>query len=495
MKQGLILWCLLWINVIAYGQERKVDQLNTFVEEVLQRFPQVPGLNLVVVNQDSVLLAKGYGLADVEKRLRADANTSYYIASCTKSFTALLATILSEKGQLDFKKPLSTYAPFKNFKEKSHFDQVTVFDLLTHQSGLENEWLSIPLAYSGLYTRESILHLLEHYTVPKKTGKQFEYTNDGYYLLSILLQEEFGLDWREALREQVFAPLGMQHSSAYYSAVEPQQVAMPYLGILANHPERAYLNKTDATMHAAGGIMATAQDLGRWLMFQLNEGKIGGQQVYPAPWLQRTQQTYVANEHKYSAVFQGTGYGLGWRMGTFKQTPVVYHFGGYPGFFSHISFLPEKNLGVALVVNHDQGSVIGNLIAEYAYDLYLGDGAALKQHKEYLRKKLPQLIQSTQDAELKSQAKLAKREWLLSLPQAAYTGQYVHPELGTIVVKQQNNTLELTFGNMRSLATPYTLVESIRLELIPGSGTVVQFQVQNQQVSALKYRGMTFSKS
>ena len=494
MKKGLILCCLLWVVLVAKGQDQKVDQLNHFVEEVLKKLPQMPGLSLVVVHKDSVLLAKGYGFADVEKNLRANAAIAYYIASCTKSFTALLATILAEKGQLDLVKPLSAYAPFKHFKNKSLYDQVSIFDLLTHQSGLENDWLTTPLAYSGVYTRQSILNILENYTIQKKDGKKFEYTNDGYYLFSILLQEEFGLDWRELLREQVFAPLGMHYSSAYVSAVEQQGIAMPYMGVLSSQPERAYLCKTDATMHAAGGVMTTAHDLGLWLICQLNHGKSRTAQVFPAAWLQRTQQTYVDDEHKYSPVFKGTGYSLGWRTGTYKQNALVYHFGGYPGFFSHLSFLPEKNLGVALVVNHADGNITGNLIAEYAYDLYLGDTTALKQHEAYLHKKLPKLIRSAQVATQKSQAKMAERQWMLSLPQAAYSGQYSHPDLGTIEVKQLQEKLLFTFGNMRSVATPYPEAESIRLELIPGSGAILQFQVKSNQVNALKYRNMIFSR-
>lgn len=490
MKKGLSLIVLLWIALFAKGQENKTDRLDHFVEGVLKMAPQMPGLSLVVVSGDSVLLAKGYGLADREKNLRANAHTPYYIASCTKSFTALLATILAEKGQLDLNKPLSTYAPFKHFKNKTPYEQLSIFDLLTHQSGLENEWLSIPLAYSGQYSRQSILNILENHTVQRKEGKTFDYSNDGYYLFSILLQEEFGLDWRELLREQVFAPLQMRQSSAYVSALESQGLAVPYLGI--TQTERSSLAKTDATMHAAGGIMSTANDLGAWLMFQLNEGKLGTKQIYPAAWLRSTHQTRVANDHKYSPVFKGTGYGLGWRTGTYQQTPLVYHFGGYPGFFSHISFLPEKKLGVALVVNHADGNVVGNLIAEYAYDLYLGNEDGLKQHEAYVQKKLPEFIRAAQAAEQKSLAKLAERQWMLSLPQSAYTGQYTHPDLGTILVELQNNTLVVSFGNMRSKATPYPEAECMRLELVPGSGTVLQFQVQGNLVSALKYRNLSF---
>lgn len=83
-------------------------------------------------------------------------------------------------------------------------------------------------------------------------------------------------------------------------------------------------------------------------------------------------------------------------------------------------------------------------------------------------------------AEQKSLAKLAERHWMLSLPQSAYTGQYTHPDLGTILVELQNNALVVSFGNMRAKATPYPEAECMRLELVPGSGTVLQFQVQGK---------------
>ncbi|NOT75733.1 MAG: serine hydrolase [Cyclobacteriaceae bacterium] len=494
MKVRILLFLFLLATIISYAQDEKSKKLSLFVDRVLAAAPPVPGVSIVVVNTDSIVFAKGFGWADVENSVKATAETGFYIASTTKPFVAFLAATLADKGKIDLQRPISDYAPFKNFSDKSLFKNITIHDLLTHQSGGDNDFLSIKLAYSGDYDQKMILDLVEKHTVANEKGRAFEYTNFGYYLFSILLKEELGLDWRDLLRDMIFEPLDMKNTTSYISVAERKDLAMPYNGILSDTPQRAYLMKTDDTMHAAGGIISSANDMGKWLMFQMNMGKVGNTQLYSREVLQMTQLQKIANMHKFSPVFEGNGYALGWRTGTYKDTPLIYHFGGYTGFFAHLSFLPEKKLAVAVFVNHELGSVPGNLIAEYAYDLYLGNTSALKGHEKYADVTLPKLVEKNRNAEIKSRAHFAKRAWQLTLPKSSYAGSYFNPELGTVLVKSENDELTLTFGNMKSIATAIELPDVIRVELIPGDGMAIRFVLKDHQVQELRYNGISFIK-
>jgi CubicO group peptidase (beta-lactamase class C family) len=493
MKKILAMLALLVPAVMAHGQDVKAQRLSLFADKVLKKIPQIAGISVVVVNADSVLFAKGFGWANFENKVQADAATGFYIASSTKPFTAFLAANLAAQGKIDLYKPITEYAPFKKFSNKTLFKDIRIFDLLTHQSGLDNPLLSISLAYSGHYTQKGVIDMVEKYTAANKEGKIFEYTNFGYYLFSIILKEELGLDWRDLLQQQIFEPLKMSNTSAYMSVAQKNQLAMPYNGILSATPERVLLFKTDATMHAAGGIVSSAADMGNWLMFQVNAGSAGNSQLYPKEMLLMTQKERVRNAHKFSAVFDGQGYGLGWRTGTFKNTPLVYHFGGYTGFFCHLSFLPEKKMGVAVFVNHDEGSIAGNLIAEYAYDLYMGT-PDLKKHEKYLNRKISKLIKKNQKSERKSIQQFAKRPWLLTLPKSSYAGSFANPELGTLTVAFEKEELVVTFGNMKAVATPLKATDGIRVELVPGSGSGIVFTVTNGRVEGFKYNGLSFTK-
>jgi len=486
---------LAFLNTYAvYAQGDKDKKLSAFIDKVLVVAPQLPGLSVVVVDGGHIRFAKGFGMADIDNKIKVSGETGFYIASATKPFTALLAAILAEKGKIDLNKPIIEYRPFKSFKDKTVFNNITVLDLLTHQSGADNSFLAFQLAYSGAYTRESILNLVEKHSKLNAGGKKFKYTNYGYNLFAILLKEELGLDWRDLLKEYIFVPLNMKNSTAYISEAEKKAMALPYIGFQSPKPEISYLLKTDATMHSAGGIISSAKDIGCWLMFELNSGRIDKKQVYPKETILKTQIPIVVTEHRYSKIFKGEGYGLGWRTGTFKNTPLVYHFGSFPGFFSHLSFLPQKKIGVGVLVNHDLGSVIGNLVAEYAYDLYLGDTASLITHEIFLNKELPELIKTAQLEEANQKEKFAKRPWKLTLPKSDYAGSYFNPDLGTITVQLINDQLKVLYGNTKVIATAFTEQDCIRIELVPGSGTVIQFIVSNQQVQEIKYSGMNFIK-
>lgn len=492
MKKIKLLLSLLILINICYGQQDKALQLSSFVELTLKKIPQLAGVSVVVVNKDSILFAKGFGWADVGNKIPATAETGFYIASATKPFVAFVAAVLAEKGVLSLDKPITEYAPIRDFKDNSVFQNITIKDLLTHQSGIDNDFLSLPLAYSGVYTRESILQLLEENTTANNKGRAFEYSNFGYYLFSIILKEEFRLDWRELLPQYIFEPLSMQNSTAYVSKVSEKKMALPYYGIQSETPQLARLAKTDETMHAAGGMIASAHDVGKWLMFQLTNGMTENKQLYTEAMIVNTHTKQAEATHASFPIFNGSGYSLGWRLGTFKNSPAIYHFGGYTGFFSHLSFLPEKQLGVAVLVNHDMGYVPGTLIAEYAYALFLGDQEALKKHDVYLNKDIPALVKRRQESELKEKTKRAKRVWQLSLPKPAYAGIFSHPALGSVTIDYATDQLLFSYGNIKTISTPFPELDCMRIEAVPGSGSVIQFLVVENKVTGFRYEGVDF---
>ncbi|MDJ1484297.1 serine hydrolase [Cytophagaceae bacterium YF14B1] len=495
MKKHTMLFILLLCSSTLFGQQENIQKLSSFINEVLKTAPQVPGLSVVVVQDDSIVFAGGFGWADIEKKIKATSETGFYIASTTKSFTALVAALLANQGKIDLKRSISTYAPFNRLKNKQVFENISILDLLTHQSGVSNDILSFKLAYAGDYSQQMINDLIDNYTTYNKEGKEFVYSNLGYYFFSVLLKEEFGLDWRELVRDQIFGPLKMSNTTAYMSVARQHDLAMPYIGILSQIPKPGYLMKEDDTMHAAGGIVSTASDIGCWLKFQLNEGRINGKQLYLSDVVRMTHLEQVKNKHNYSNIFDGKGYALGWRTGKFKSMPLIYHFGGYPGFFSHISFIPEKKIGVAIFVNHDLGNVPGNLIAEYAYDLYLGNSSSVKKHENEATKMLTELIKKKQEEVIEFDERLAQRKWQLTQPRKSYAGTYENTELGKIKVTVEQDQIMVSFGHTGCIATAMELPDAIRVELVPGEGIALKFIIKEQQVEAIKFKGITFSRS
>src|SRR5690606_23722597 len=123
------------------------------------------------------------------------------------SYTGLLALILEEEGLIDLDAPLTAYKPFKEFKNKELFQDVSIRKLLNHTSGLDNGYITYRDAYTGDKPLETMVMLLEEKTERRKEGQTYSYDNLGYNIFDILLKSEFGKDWRDLLQEKVFAPL------------------------------------------------------------------------------------------------------------------------------------------------------------------------------------------------------------------------------------------------------------------------------------------------
>jgi CubicO group peptidase (beta-lactamase class C family) len=131
-------------------------------------------------------------------------------------------------------------------------------------------------------------------------------------------------------------------------------------------------------MHAAGGMVATAPDLGRYLRAVMNEGRLNGEQVLPAGAVREALAPQIRLDSRYGS-FSRVAYGFGWHHGDYRGDRQMHHFGGFSGYFCHMSFMPEHNVGVVVLANG--ATVVPQDIAEHIYDLVLGrDPAAFAKN-------------------------------------------------------------------------------------------------------------------
>src|SRR6266511_5450370 len=118
------------------------------IRKTMATFPDLPGIAIVVIKDDRPIFVRAYGMADNEAGIKADTDTLYYIASSTKSFTALTAAMLDKEGKIKLSDPVTKYTPGIHFKNDIP-DKITIRDLLTHTSGLRNVPLMNRLAFTG----------------------------------------------------------------------------------------------------------------------------------------------------------------------------------------------------------------------------------------------------------------------------------------------------------------------------------------------------------
>lgn len=473
--------------------------IDRYARTTMDKLPDLPAISIVVIRDDKAIFLKAYGMADREAGRKADVNTLFYNGSSTKSFTALVAAMLDQEGKIKFADPVTKYTVGISFKNPLP-EKITVRDLLTHTSGLRNSPLVNRLAFTGQIESGDIDRVFaEATTLNDANFGKYAYTNLGYNIYGLILRYSLNKKWQDLLHERIFDPLGMKHTTAYVSWAPAKKwsVAAPYImDPSAGQMIRSVLNKTDSNMQSAGGMFMSISDLGRWINMHMNGGKLRGKQVVPADII-RTVQTGYTKSTRNDPPFSSDGeYGLGWQIGKYRNEKVIYHHGGYPGYRSHVSFMPDKKIGVGVLVNNDQlGGRTADMLAVYAYDWWLNTE---NLEADYARQ-LQELVEAYEKRKQQVHAaavERSKRAWQLTKALADYAGHYKNEIHGTIEIRPLQNALAVRMGNLNCIATPFTEKDTIRVEMLPGgSGDVIKFNMDaGGNLVSLTFGGVTFAR-
>ena len=477
MRTFFLILVLVWLPRVSNAQAVRADAIPAFTAaadaaftQAAARFPEVPGFAVAVVRGDSLVYARGFGTADREAGRPVTPETPFYIASVTKTFTALAASLLAERGVLDLNSTLAQHAPGLTLDPAIHADSVRLVNLLTHTAGLANGALTTRLAYTGEHTAADRWRLIAETRPARARRGTYAYTNLGYNILSVILDRETGTPWQDQLQTLLFTPLGMTRTTAYASRA--RDAAVPYDAFAAGGLAPATMRKSDATMQAAGGFYASARDLATWLKVQLNDGRLGRRQVLPAGVVAGTHRARVTFNRQVTGPQVDTAAGLGWRIGKLGRHEVLSHGGGFPGAHAFVLFAPGEQVGVAFVANEESVAQLLRLyVTRFALDWWSGaapDAAILDQARAMVDDRLRGMNED--------RARRAQRTWQLSAPVEAYVGTYVNPAYGTLTVTAENGRLVLRIGQMGGPAEPFTRPDAVRIEFVPGQGEVVSFE-------------------
>ena len=485
-------------QVVGTQKDFSMD-LDSYIRKTLEKLPDIPAVAVVVIKDDKPIFMKAYGMADKEAGIKSDSDTLFYIASSTKAYTALAASMLDREGKIKFGDPVNKYTTGIQFKDPIP-DKVTVRDLLTHTSGLQDNALVHRMAFTGQNDpKEMATVFAKGMTFTEARYGKYNYDNLGYNIYGVLLQNNLKVKWQDLLQQRVFDPLALKHTTAYISRASSKKwnVAAPYVfDVVSGKTIRSILPKQDNTMQSAGGIFSSISDIGRWLTINMNDGRLDGKQIIPSELLRAAHTGYTTNTRN-EPPFTGEGeYGLGWQIGKYRQEKVIYHHGGFAGYNNHFSYLPEKKIAVGIAVNSGGvGRTAMQMIAAYAYDLQLGVENVDADYAKRLDDLVAEYSKRKGEA-INAAAERAKRTWQLSKPFSEYAGKYTNELFGTIEITARENDVTVRWGNMFCVATPYTQKETIRVELEPGGGgEVIGFTKDaDGKFTSLNYNGITFTK-
>ncbi len=182
------------------------DGVDEYVQKQLET-RHIPGVSVAVVKDGRVVMAKGYGVANVELSVPANENTVYQLASVTKQFTATAIMMLVEAGKLSLDDKVTKVLDGL----PAAWSEVTVRHLLNHTSGIKS-YTSVPSFFATArkdYQKEEIIKLVADAPLEFAPGEKWNYNNTGFFLLGLIIEKVSGKDYGAFLHERIFQPLGM----------------------------------------------------------------------------------------------------------------------------------------------------------------------------------------------------------------------------------------------------------------------------------------------
>ncbi len=232
---------------------------------------------MTAVRGSETLLCHAYGMREVERGLPFLTGTLFEIASLTKALTTTCLGILADRRLIDFDKPVRTYLPDFTLYDAAATDTVTITDLLSHSTGLPRHD-KVFAGHTDL-TRQQIMESLRWLEPSCKPRTRFQYQNMMYAVAGLVIEAVDGRMWEDFVQAELLEPLGMNRTRiSRKAALATGDYAMPYT-VQDGNPIRIGIESLTPGMRPAGGIISTAEDMGRWLIFQLGDGTIEGTRI------------------------------------------------------------------------------------------------------------------------------------------------------------------------------------------------------------------------
>lgn len=405
-----------------------------------------PAIAVVVVRPDAEPLIYVDGVADVRSGSRADGDTPFYVASMTKAYVGLMAAILDQNGVFDLDQTLTDVWPDLRITGRDA-TTITFRQLLSHQAAIENDELTGATAYVREIPASEYSAILARST-PRDAG--FEYDNLGYVIYGAALELKTGRHWRDWLARTVISPLGLDHTASRTSGWSVAAAGHEWIG---DGRWQTRTVKTDPLMHAAGGLMTSAEDMARWLTAN------AGRTVLPQAAFTDAQTSLVSVEANQEGI-ACQGYSLGWRTCLVAGETVLLHGGGYTGARSGMAVVPRLGVGVAVLTNSDSmtGYLSGALIKAFLSSLL--DPTYRPETPQAFGQAFGELLtvqmQRREDRLTKALAEAVWEGWTWTPdPTAldAYIGRY-RAELGEATVERSGGELRLRLGAIERSLRP-----------------------------------------
>jgi CubicO group peptidase (beta-lactamase class C family) len=416
-------------------------KLDAFIQGAMATYG-VPGASVAVVENDSVIFMKGYGVRELHASAAVDEHTIFPIASTTKWFTAAGLGVLVDQERVSLDEPIVNRIPWFAMKDVYAGAHASLRDFLAHRSGLK-AYDGDVLGMLGYDNREILWRV--RFMIPGTGFRERDrYSNMGFFIageVAAAVDPDYDT-WEEHMLRRIIEPLGMTRTSSYFSglAIDDNHIS-GHMG----HPDNVRpMTVEPDPMPAAGQMVSTASDLARWMRMLLNSGEIDGDRILTPGTVReicKPSMVHTGSSPVLPYPESAPAEGLGCTNFHYLQYEVVEKNGANIGDRSIVTLIPSMGTGIAVLANLNV-TQFTEAVRAYFLELYLGilpghdvqgDILAL-QPKVDATEAIPEPPPDAEPA---------------TLPLGAYAGRYKSDLYGFMDVRESAGGLVNAFGPIR----------------------------------------------
>ncbi len=364
---------ILFTSFITNAQNIDLSKVDEVVEKTLETF-NVPGIAVGIVHNDEVVLAKGYGIANINTGEKVNSSTNFGIASNSKAFTTTAIALLIDQGKINWDDRVKKYIPEFKMYDDYVTENFTIRDLVVHRSGLglgAGDLMVWPDGHD--FTPDDIIQNIQYLKPVSDFRTKYDYDNLLYIIAGVVIERVSGKSWTDFIEENFIQPLNMNRTAASWNTLKDRSnVIVPHVPI--DGELKVVDRYTNSIFDAAAGLYSNVDDLIHWVKFQLNYGKTeDGRQLVSEEQMRQlsTPQTLQPNRttEPYNTLFRA--YGLGFQLQDMNGKLEVSHTGGLEGIVTQIIMYPQLDLGIIVLTNQQSGAAFMS-ISNTIKDFYLG---------------------------------------------------------------------------------------------------------------------------
>ena len=422
------------------------QKIRDTAEQSLKAF-NIPGIAAVAVKDGEVVLAEGFGVRDIESNEPVTATTLFGIASHTKAFTAAAIATLVEQDKLSWDDKVIDHIPEFKLADPYITRELTVRDLLSHRSGLGLGAGDLMIWPNTNKTTDEVLAGLAHVPIKHGFRERFDYNNLMFVTAGEVISRVSGMPYHQYVEQTLFQAMHMDESTIGFSRIDADNENVAVGTIEMDGELHRFPLDFLEDFAAAGATAASVDDMSRWLLTLLNEGKTpNGSQLFSEDSLNAMWQLETPLPVAASAAEQGTyfrGYGLGWFVKDYYGAKHISHSGGILGMLSFTTVIPEEEFAITVLSNQQAFGALTAIVEEsleVVLDTPDKDWVAQQSEKyrEFIEEKADFSVEPADDIQPP-----------LVLEQ--YVGEYNDAWYGDVLISSNNGELRIDFTHTEML--------------------------------------------